>query len=675
MKYNIPDALFNSKATFNPYQYEPFSRIFVKGEDEKWVWNKKNILINDEVGVGKTIETAIIIKQIFANGNPKKIKILIICPNKLCDQWKNEMSTFTNLNFTIYQGKEHELPPLSIVPYSRVNMSNLQNRSYDVLVLDEAHYIRNASQNDELYVENEAENKNASRYHYIKSLVEKNKGKLKIFLSATPIFNDVSDLDNITSLLYGENTDKAYETTTTLQGEANLYRFKLNIKSIVTKFTDDGINKTIMDNVMRGSYGRNTGFIKRIATSSIYSLNEFLENKNAFKNESYFDFTSSNQNESADEYADLKNTLKGWESKFDEKLATLKTLLETISAEPDDDTDNSTKGVVIFSTLINTGKYLENMLKSEYKVFRVDGTIDTNTVSSIIKNFKNYTINHKPTLKILICSEAFREGQNLQFCQHLIHYDFPFTPAALSQRNGRIYRKGINKNPNIYYMIVEGSYDERLFGEIIVNKSQIIKNESDKGSVAIINVLPQDSQDSEKFLEQCIVSIFDDKVKELTGEDINKNIKSTFFKLIKLKFSFSSEEIDKLKEKNLVDLYEYFGVDNVEDVGYTELFVSIFSDIQETEILFDVYKNKYIEQFKKINNLFFSEVVDSKSIEDCNEYFIENCKKYLEDKNIGEQKFCHDLISDENLNYEEYIIKFKTLNKIKRESRQNNDIC
>jgi hypothetical protein len=45
-------------------------------------------------------------------------------------------------------------------------------------------------------------------------------------------------------------------------------------------------------------------------------------------------------------------------------------------------------------------------------------------------------------LRILICTDAAREGINLQArCHDLIHFDLPWNPARLEQRNGRIDRK------------------------------------------------------------------------------------------------------------------------------------------------------------------------------------------------------------------------------------------
>jgi SNF2 family DNA or RNA helicase len=45
-------------------------------------------------------------------------------------------------------------------------------------------------------------------------------------------------------------------------------------------------------------------------------------------------------------------------------------------------------------------------------------------------------------LRILIATDAAREGLNLQaYCHHLFHFDVPWNPSRMEQRNGRIDRK------------------------------------------------------------------------------------------------------------------------------------------------------------------------------------------------------------------------------------------
>ena len=60
------------------------------------------------------------------------------------------------------------------------------------------------------------------------------------------------------------------------------------------------------------------------------------------------------------------------------------------------------------------------------------------------------------------------EGLNLhQRCCHLIHLDLPYNPNRLEQRNGRIDRYGQTHDPEIRYLYLAGTFEERLLLRLI----------------------------------------------------------------------------------------------------------------------------------------------------------------------------------------------------------------
>jgi len=90
----------------------------------------------------------------------------------------------------------------------------------------------------------------------------------------------------------------------------------------------------------------------------------------------------------------------------------------------------------------------------------------------------------------------------------LIHYDLPYTPAAIGQRNGRIYRRGQEGIPKAFYMLFNKGYDLRLFGEIIVGKCQVIKNMEEEGKLSWINILPNDARN---YVNACIKQYIEER--------------------------------------------------------------------------------------------------------------------------------------------------------------------
>ena len=69
---------------------------------------------------------------------------------------------------------------------------------------------------------------------------------------------------------------------------------------------------------------------------------------------------------------------------------------------------------------------------------------------------------------ILISTDSLAEGLNLhRHCFHLIHLDLPYNPNRLEQRNGRIDRYGQQREPEIRYLYIPGTFEENLLLHLI----------------------------------------------------------------------------------------------------------------------------------------------------------------------------------------------------------------
>jgi len=69
---------------------------------------------------------------------------------------------------------------------------------------------------------------------------------------------------------------------------------------------------------------------------------------------------------------------------------------------------------------------------------------------------------------VLVSTDALAEGLNLHTrCFHLIHLDLPYNPNRLEQRNGRIDRYGQSRDPEIRYLYLAGTFEERLLLRLI----------------------------------------------------------------------------------------------------------------------------------------------------------------------------------------------------------------
>ncbi|MHA1747072.1 MAG: DEAD/DEAH box helicase [Promethearchaeota archaeon] len=198
--FQLSGKFYSTNATtanFLPHQFRPLIKIL---ESETG-----RLLIADEVGVGKTIEAGYIISELLARS--EIFSVLIICPKSLVLKWKNEMKRFFDEDFEIIESARdlmnklefREKFPKLIVGLELMRRSEIVDLvstgfypekgektfiPFDLLLVDEAHHLRNPSTNS---------------YKLVKSLLQD--VEYALFLTATPINTKIEDLYNLLNLL------------------------------------------------------------------------------------------------------------------------------------------------------------------------------------------------------------------------------------------------------------------------------------------------------------------------------------------------------------------------------------------------------------------------------------------------------------------------------------------
>ena len=196
-------SLNSARIDIVPYQFMPALKIMRSDEPR--------LLIADGVGVGKTIEAGLIMRELQARNDVNSI--LIVCPKPLVTEkkWVSEMKRFDE-NFTQLDGAtlrycisesnleswpaEHQK---TIIPYSLFDRNFVEgdkkrslpslddigeNVRFDMVVVDEAHHIRNSS---------------TFAYKAVKHFCEHSDAV--VFLTATPIQMGNEDLYTLLNLL------------------------------------------------------------------------------------------------------------------------------------------------------------------------------------------------------------------------------------------------------------------------------------------------------------------------------------------------------------------------------------------------------------------------------------------------------------------------------------------
>ena len=154
-----------NKIIFNPFQYKPLMKFLSVDSDER-------LLIADEVGVGKTIDSGIILDELIARGElQNNDSVIIVCPSILCRKWRSELrSKFMMDDFFVHDGKSLTYMLKDIIetgkiqyPHSIVSEQLFRGEKYQellkncleeagepifkLLIVDECHHYRNPGTN------------------------------------------------------------------------------------------------------------------------------------------------------------------------------------------------------------------------------------------------------------------------------------------------------------------------------------------------------------------------------------------------------------------------------------------------------------------------------------------------------------------------------------------------
>lgn len=204
-------SLNSARIDFVPYQFRPALKL-IKSDEPR-------ILIADSVGVGKTIETGLIIKELEARHETERV--MIICPKPLVTErkWELEMKRFDEdfiplnssefrqiIDDTAYEEEWPSKYSKIIVPYSildskiyngdkggridHIGLAELDHEPhFDLVVVDEAHHIRNGSM----------EKEKAFAYKCVKYFCDH--ADAVVMLTATPLQTGDDDLFTLLNVL------------------------------------------------------------------------------------------------------------------------------------------------------------------------------------------------------------------------------------------------------------------------------------------------------------------------------------------------------------------------------------------------------------------------------------------------------------------------------------------
>jgi len=413
------------------------------------------VLLADEVGLGKTIEAGLIMKELLLRGLIKKILILV--PASLTTQWKEEMLLHFREEFHIQeeQGDWQEYDRLiaSIDTARREEHAEIITKiKYDLLIIDEAHKVKNRSTKAWKLI-----NKITKRYI--------------LMLTATPVQNNLEELFNLITLLKPGQLK-------------NLREFRKRFVDVSDKRMPVNPEelKKLIKNVMIRNRRSNVDIYLPPRKAGIYYLRESLPEKKfrlevtQFIREYYRRKKDTKgvilslmqlQKALGSSSAAAMDILKNWKEKTDpsqqeyEILSKLSSLGENVGVNRKSRAlleilKRTSDKVIIFTEFLLTQEYLRKLLEeSGYKVALFNGQMS-------IKEKDEELLYFRKDAQVLISTQSGSEGKNLQFCHIMVNYDLPWNPMRLEQRIGRIHRLTQEREVLIFNFSLQDTFEEYI---------------------------------------------------------------------------------------------------------------------------------------------------------------------------------------------------------------------
>ncbi len=409
------------------YQKElnlPFPLRDYQKNGVKFLTSNSSALLGDDMGLGKTVQVIVALKSIYEKEG--LFKCLIVVPNSLVSNWKNEFKTwFPDALLTVLNGnlddRNYQIESSTsfiLCTYEQMRTSFKQDHNlgnFDYLVFDEIQKIKNS--NSKTYL---------SAY-LIKS--ENIWG-----MSGTPLENSPQDVVNIFSIIKPYLIQDGFE--------------QFEISEAITPF-----------------------MLRRLKVDVLDELPELIEE------DIYIDMHP----EQRKEYNHVFNERLNIDKKDSSKLLSLITELKkicnyssesNISSKVDvlnDVIENvllKNEKIIVFSQYVKTLEYIQDRISKTSSIYH--GGLSAEDKDKIILDFKKNEENNILLMSLM----AGGVGLNLQEASTVVMFDRWWNPAIESQAIARAHRMGRREPVHAIKFVTPSSIEEKIV-ELLHNKKEM----------------------------------------------------------------------------------------------------------------------------------------------------------------------------------------------------------
>ena len=487
------------RLSFEPRPYQMVPLILALKQE------RIRLLISDDVGIGKTLESLLIAKELL---DRKEInRFAVICLPHLCEQWQNEIKDKFGLDAEIVRSSTVSRLEKKLrgdqnifrdIPYQVISIDYIKQKERigifldhcpDFIIVDEAHTCARPRG---------ANNSQQQRYNLLRKLSDR--GKQLVLLTATPHSGQTEEFQSLIGLLDPEFEN--YELQSTAEREKLSRHFVQRRRSDIKQYLgsesvfptrilleDDeyavapeyrALLNDLINYIKSGVRQMNTDdkrkqrylywdllALMRGVMSSPESGISMLQNKlSKTKDDSVGNTDDEEQRVFIfnDQLKDLLNAddvvPEAYETVSLSDKNKFRSFIKTLEHIKETDTDNKVKAAldyvvfalnsgknpIVFCQYIQTAEYVGKYISEHLKANKKTKNVAVDTVTSRLADEERkmkidlLTANDR---HVLVCTDCLSEGVNLQQgFDAVIHYDLPWNPNRMEQRNGRIDRFG-----------------------------------------------------------------------------------------------------------------------------------------------------------------------------------------------------------------------------------------
>jgi superfamily II DNA or RNA helicase len=409
-------------------------------------------VLADEVGLGKTIEAGLIIKELVLRSLVKRV--LILTPTTLREQWRGELEEKFGEEFRVVTGAKDGFSGDRLImstTLAKRNLATLTKLGWELVVVDEAHKEIRASGTHDLH-------RAFAKSRYL------------LMLTATPVQNDLYDLYHLVEAVRpGTFSNKAaFKSMFMYQGDERRPKRPEDLRNFV---------RHVIARTTREQAGVDS--VKRITKDYPVTLSD--DEKRLY--DLCLDAVRTSMSGPHDTVR--RQTLA-------RRLTASPYALAITSTRMADTTSGRTR-----EALLSIARAADAIKRSNRQQLASDITKEwvkehgrvlvfaqhTDTVVSLLRLFEEEGLRAKSfhgrmtdaarrvavnafrahDIQVLVSSDAGAEGQNLQFCNTILNYDLPWNPMKIEQRIGRVHRLTQTRDVRVGNIFAKDTLDEGVY--------------------------------------------------------------------------------------------------------------------------------------------------------------------------------------------------------------------